>query len=68
MRRIIAVLSLTTFAAICCSAQVTDAILEAGHRGDPKTWPFYGGNYSQDRYSDLNQINKGTVKTLKPAI
>ncbi len=49
------------------SAQVTDDTLTKGHRGDPATWPFYGGDYSQIRYSDLDQISAENVKTLKPA-
>jgi alcohol dehydrogenase (cytochrome c) len=47
--------------------QVTDDLLAKGHRGDPATWPFYGGDYSQARYSELDQINVETVKNLKPA-
>ncbi len=48
-------------------AQVTDAVLAAGHRGDPSGWPSYGGSYGQMRYSDLDQINRDTVKSLRPA-
>jgi len=53
--------------ASAAQAQVTDEILSAGHRGDPGTWPFYGGDYSQARFSDLDQINTNNVKELKPA-
>src|SRR5712691_1587171 len=28
-------------------------------------WPTNGGNYGQDRYSPLNQVNTGNVATLK---
>jgi len=48
-------------------AQVTDATLTTGHRGDPGTWPIYGGSYDQTRFSDLDQINRSNVGTLKPA-
>jgi alcohol dehydrogenase (cytochrome c) len=53
-----------------CSSQtvpMTDADLLKGHRGDPESWPMYGGSYDQQRFSDLDQINTETVKNLKPA-
>ena len=46
---------------------VTDSALLGGHRGDPATWPMYGGSYGQGQFSDLDQINRGNVKDLKPA-
>ena len=45
---------------------VTDEHLLLGHRGDPSTWLMYGGSYSQIRFSDLDQINRGNVASLKP--
>lgn len=32
-----------------------------------KDWPNYGGDFSNQRYSSLNQINTGNVKDLKAA-
>ena len=49
------------------SAPVTQDDLLAGHRGAPATWPMYGGSYGQERYSDLDQINRDNVSKLKPA-
>ncbi|MCH7959695.1 MAG: PQQ-binding-like beta-propeller repeat protein [Candidatus Hydrogenedentes bacterium] len=46
---------------------VSDSDLLKGHRGAPSTWPMYGGSYGQERFSDLDQINRGNVKNLKPA-
>jgi len=67
IQRITTIALLTMLCAYAASAQVTDAVIAAGHRGDPGIWPFYGGNYSQDRYSELDQINKSNVKDLEPA-
>ena len=52
-----------------CAGQdtpVTDADLLQGHRGNAATWPMYGGSYGQIRFSDLDQIDKGNVKDLRP--
>ncbi len=65
--RIPALALVSVIAASAALAQVTDAVLAAGHRGDPATWPFYGGDYGQIRFSDLDQINQSNVKDLKPA-
>jgi len=45
----------------------SDSILLRGHSGDPSHWPMYGGDYSQRRYSPLDQINTGNVARLRPA-
>jgi len=53
-----------------CAAQnmpVSQADLLKGHRGDPSSWPMYGGSYGQIRFSDLDQIDRGNVKDLRPA-
>ncbi len=34
---------------------------------DPKNWPMQAGNFENQRYSNLNQINKKNVKDLKVA-
>ncbi|MBW0105748.1 PQQ-dependent dehydrogenase, methanol/ethanol family [Pseudonocardia sp. KRD291] len=36
-------------------------------RSEPANWLTYYGTYDGQRYSDLNQINKDTVKRLSPA-
>ena len=41
-----------------------DALVNADIDGD---WLTYGGNYQEDRYSTLDQINKETVKDLSLA-
>jgi len=46
---------------------VTDAMLLAGHSGNPEQWPMYGGDYHNNRYSPLDQINTTNVKNLRPA-
>ena len=46
---------------------VTDALLREGHRTRTDTWPTYGGDWGQTRYSPLTQINRDTVKRLRPA-
>lgn len=46
---------------------VTDALLRAGHSGDPSHWPTYGGNLGQRRYSPLEQIDTTNVDRLRPA-
>lgn len=46
---------------------VTDSLLAAGHRGRPSTWPTYGGDWAQTRYSPLEEIDRGSVGRLRPA-
>ncbi len=46
---------------------VTQEALLKGHRGDPSAWPMYGGNYQQDRFSELAQIDVANVASLRPA-
>lgn len=46
---------------------VTDELLREGHRADPATWPTYGGDWAQTRYSPLAQIRRETVHRLRPA-
>jgi alcohol dehydrogenase (cytochrome c) len=51
---------------LACSltAQVTyDRILHADR--EPQNWLTYSGGYSGDRYSPLDQINRGNVKSLQ---
>ena len=45
------------------TGKVDDAVLKTAnqHQGD---WLMYGRNYQEDRYSELDQINKETVKNL----
>ncbi|MFP6583736.1 MAG: PQQ-binding-like beta-propeller repeat protein [Candidatus Hydrogenedentota bacterium] len=49
------------------SSPIMDEDLLKGHRGDPESWPMYGGSYDQQRFSDLDQINRDNVKDLEPA-
>lgn len=44
----------------------TPEILKAGHIGNPRNWPIYGGDYSNSRYSPLTQINTTNVANLVP--
>ena len=46
---------------------VTDELLQVGHRGHPSTWPTYGGDWAQTRYSPLDQIRRENVSKLRPA-
>lgn len=46
---------------------VTDAMLQDGHRGAPATWPTYGGDWGQSRYSPLTEIRRDNVAKLRPA-
>ncbi|MCC6988386.1 MAG: PQQ-binding-like beta-propeller repeat protein, partial [Acidobacteria bacterium] len=46
---------------------VTDAMLQDGHRGRPATWPTYGGDWGQSRYSPLSEIRRDNVARLRPA-
>ena len=34
------------------------------HRALGESWPTYSGDYSGRRFSSLDQINRGNVKTL----
>ena len=64
-----AVLALLLGLGLVCAAQqdgidVTyDEILHAASH--PSDWVTYGGNYSSQRFSELKQINKQNVNTLK---
>ncbi|HEY6904773.1 MAG TPA: PQQ-binding-like beta-propeller repeat protein, partial [Candidatus Acidoferrales bacterium] len=63
-----AVLALLLGLGLVCAAQddisVTyDEILHASSH--PSEWLTYGGNYSSQRFSELKQINKQNVNTLK---
>ncbi len=63
-----AVFSLLLGLGLVCAAQdginVTyDGILHAASH--PNDWLTYGGNYSSQRFSELKQINKQNVNTLK---
>ncbi|HEY6441816.1 MAG TPA: PQQ-dependent dehydrogenase, methanol/ethanol family [Candidatus Acidoferrales bacterium] len=63
-----AVLALLLSLGLVCSAQddtnVTyDEILHAASH--PSEWLTYGGNYSSQRFSELKQIDKQNVNTLK---
>lgn len=46
---------------------VTDDLLREGHRARTSTWPTYGGDWGQTRYSPLTSINRSTVTRLRPA-
>ncbi|MCC7240732.1 MAG: PQQ-binding-like beta-propeller repeat protein [Acidobacteria bacterium] len=46
---------------------VTDAMLQDGHRARPSTWPTYGGDWGQTRYSPLTEIRRENVTRLRPA-
>ncbi len=46
---------------------VTDAMLQDGHRAQPSTWPTYGGDWGQTRYSPLTEIGRENVTRLRPA-
>jgi alcohol dehydrogenase (cytochrome c) len=46
---------------------VTDELLQAGHKEHPDTWPTYGGDWAQTRYSALDQIRRDNVARLRPA-
>ena len=46
---------------------VTDALLQDGHRVNPTTWPAYGGDWGQTRYSPLTEIRRENVTRLRPA-
>jgi quinohemoprotein ethanol dehydrogenase len=47
-------------------AYVDDARL-ANAQNEPENWLIYNGNWHEQRYSKLNQINVDTVAQLKPA-
>lgn len=44
--------------------KVSHELLVKGHFGNPSNWPMYGGDYSQRRYSPLEQINRENVEQL----
>lgn len=46
---------------------VTDSLLGGGHSADPASWPTYGGDLSQRRYSPLDEITVENVSRLRPA-
>jgi alcohol dehydrogenase (cytochrome c) len=46
------------------TASANDELLKL--QKDPNQWVMPGGNYSSQRYSELNQINKNNVKNLHP--
>jgi alcohol dehydrogenase (cytochrome c) len=43
-----------------------DAAMLLGAANDHKNWLMYGHDYSNDRYSELEQISTSNVKTLAP--
>ena len=45
---------------------VTDALLHGGHRAQLSTWPTYGGDWAQTRYSPLDEIHRDNVDRLRP--
>lgn len=46
---------------------VTDEMLRDGHRARTSTWPTYGGDWGQTRYSPLTEIRRENVARLRPA-
>ncbi|WP_304610552.1 lanthanide-dependent methanol dehydrogenase XoxF5 [Oryzibacter oryziterrae] len=64
MRKILSTVCMTAFMALSVGAAYADAELD-GLIGDAKNWAAQAGNYSNTRYSTLNQINKDNVKDLK---
>ncbi|MDN5930721.1 MAG: PQQ-dependent dehydrogenase, methanol/ethanol family [Pseudonocardia sp.] len=65
-----AAVPMTQLSAVKGSAPATanvdyDRIL--GARSEPQNWLTYYGTYDGQRYSDLDQINKDTVRRLTPA-
>jgi len=46
---------------------VTDQMLRDGHRGLTSTWPTYGGDWGQTRFSPLTEIRRENVARLRPA-
>ena len=56
-----------TPAAIEQIGAVTDELLQAGHKEQPATWPTYGGDWAQTRYSALDEIRRDNVARLRPA-
>lgn len=46
---------------------VTDELLRMGHREQTATWPTYGGDWAQTRYSPLDEIRRDNVARLRPA-
>jgi alcohol dehydrogenase (cytochrome c) len=56
-----------TSAAIEQIGAVTDELLQSGHKEQPATWPTYGGDWAQTRYSALDEIRRDNVARLRPA-
>jgi len=59
---------LLLFVGVCmaASAQQTDRLRDARY-GNPDNWLTYDGDNTGQRYSRLDQINRGNVKRLVPA-
>jgi len=57
--RILAVLAIALTTATCRQTEKADPL--------NRDWPIYGGNKAGNRYSDLDQINKNNVDSLKVA-
>jgi alcohol dehydrogenase (cytochrome c) len=59
------VLLLLALSPVAWSGPIDDARLQSGndHRGD---WLTYGRDYTQQRFSPLDQVNAGTIKRLVP--
>ena len=47
--------------------RVTDDLLSGGHQAHPSTWPTFGGNWSQTRYSPIEEVRRANVARLRPA-
>jgi alcohol dehydrogenase (cytochrome c) len=63
--RLLLILFCLALLATSASAQDWARLLNSDK--EPQNWLSYGGNYSAHRYSALDQINRGNVKTLAPA-
>lgn len=48
-------------------ASTPPGVPTVGHPADPSTWPTYGGDPGQARYSPLDGIHAGNVGALEPA-
>ncbi|MEP7243745.1 MAG: PQQ-binding-like beta-propeller repeat protein [Gammaproteobacteria bacterium] len=57
---------LIALSTLLIAATVDDSRLRNA-ASEPANWLTYGGTYSEQRYSTLNQINTGTVSKLAPA-
>lgn len=65
MKKYITALVLTTAILVPAIGAANDSVKEA--ISDPSNWAIWGGNYSGQRYSQLNQINKDNVGDLQVA-